>query len=69
MKKKIAEFEIKNNFLYHFCGARTVKIRDDTSLINFSVYCDKCKQEYLVNIVNGKLISPMLEWKGSDNGA
>lgn len=56
IEKDSQDFEIHNDFLYHRCGARLVKIRPDSSLINFAVYCDKCKQEFIVNIVNGKLI-------------
>ena len=33
------------------CGAKTRnKIREDTILKNFPLYCPKCKQENLINI-------------------
>ena len=32
------------------CGNKTrLKIRDDTELKNFPLYCPKCKQETLIN--------------------
>ena len=39
-----------------FCGSKTrLKIRDDTVLENFPLYCPKCKQETLVNVKKSKL--------------
>ncbi|MCX4371891.1 MAG: cysteine-rich KTR domain-containing protein [Dysosmobacter sp.] len=33
------------------CNCKTrIKIRDDTVLENFPLYCPKCKQETLINI-------------------
>ena len=33
------------------CGNKTrLKVRQDTELINFPLYCPKCKQETLVNV-------------------
>ena len=33
------------------CGSKTrVKIREDTELKNFPLFCPKCKQENLINI-------------------
>ncbi|MGN0566167.1 MAG: cysteine-rich KTR domain-containing protein [Candidatus Limousia pullorum] len=33
------------------CGNKTrLKVRTDTELINFPLYCPKCKQETLVNV-------------------
>ena len=33
------------------CGNKTrLKVRQDTELINFPLYCAKCKQETLVNV-------------------
>lgn len=33
------------------CGNKTrVKIREDTELKNFPLYCPKCKQETLINV-------------------
>lgn len=38
------------------CGNKTrLKVRQDTELINFPLYCPKCKQETLVNIKNTQL--------------
>lgn len=35
------------------CGAKTRnRIREDTVLINYPLYCPKCKQENLINIQN-----------------
>ena len=32
------------------CGNKTrLKVRQDTELINFPLYCPKCKQETLIN--------------------
>lgn len=50
------QFDIHDNFLYHCCGAKLVKIQKNSVLVNFAVYCDKCKKEFIVNIINGKLI-------------
>ena len=33
------------------CGNKTrLKVRNDTELINFPLYCPKCKQETLINV-------------------
>ena len=33
------------------CGNKTrLKIREDTELKNFSLYCPKCKQKTLINV-------------------
>ena len=38
------------------CGNKTrLKVRQDTELINFPLYCPKCKQETLVNVKKSKL--------------
>ena len=38
------------------CGNKTrLKVRQDTELINFPLYCPKCKQETLVNVKNAQL--------------
>ena len=38
------------------CGNKTrLKVREDTELINFPLYCPKCKQETLVNVKNAQL--------------
>ena len=34
-----------------FCGSKTrLKIRDDTVLENFPLYCPKCKHETLITV-------------------
>ena len=34
-----------------FCGNRTrTKIRSDTVLLNFPLFCPKCKRELIVNV-------------------
>ena len=39
------------------CNNKTrIKIRDDTELINFPLFCPKCKQETLINIKHGNII-------------
>ncbi len=39
------------------CRNKTrIKIRDDTELINFPLYCPKCKQECLIQIKNFHII-------------
>ena len=38
------------------CGNKTrLKVRQDTELINFPLYCPICKQETLVNVKNTQL--------------
>ena len=38
------------------CGNKTrLKVLQDTELINFPLYCPKCKQETLVNVKNTQL--------------
>ena len=38
------------------CGNKTrLRVRTDTELINFPLYCPKCKQETLVNVKKSKL--------------
>ena len=38
------------------CGNKTrLKVRQDTELMNFPLYCPKCKQETLVNVKNTQL--------------
>lgn len=43
MKKYIDKdsFDIHNDFLYHSCGARLVKINADTSIIHGILYCEE----------------------------
>lgn len=36
---------------YPVCSNKTrLKVRHDTELINFPLYCPKCKQETLINV-------------------
>lgn len=38
------------------CRCRTrVKVRKDTILLNFPLFCPKCKREFLINIVDNKI--------------
>ena len=40
-----------------FCGSKTrLKIRDDTVLENFPLYCPKCKHETLITVRKTKFI-------------
>ena len=39
------------------CNNKTrTKIRDDTELINFPLFCPKCKQETIINMKSGNII-------------
>lgn len=39
-----------------FCGNKTrLRIREDTELNNFPLYCPKCKQESLIKRLNNPL--------------
>lgn len=39
------------------CGSRTkTKIYEDTVLINFPLYCPKCKKETRINVVLKKMV-------------
>ena len=39
------------------CGNKTRdKIREDTILKNYPLYCPKCKQETLIEVINLKMI-------------
>ena len=39
------------------CGNKTrLKIREDTELKNFPIYCPKCKQETLIEVTNLQVI-------------
>ena len=43
--------KIEKWLLCHFCQSKTrLKLREDTILINFPLYCPKCKQETLINV-------------------
>lgn len=38
------------------CDSKTrIKIRKDTELINFPLYCPKCRKESLINVKNQKV--------------
>ena len=44
------------------CNNKTrIKIWDDTELINFPLFCPKCKKETLINIKHGNIING--KWK------
>ena len=51
---------MKENQLWVLCpicnNKTRIKIRDDTELINFPLFCPKCKQETLINIKHGNII-------------
>ena len=39
------------------CGSKTrVKVYEETVLIKFPLYCQKCKKEYGVNVVKLKMV-------------
>jgi len=39
------------------CKAKTrIKVYEDTVLVKFPLYCQKCKKEYLVNVVKLKMV-------------
>ena len=39
------------------CGSKTHnKMRDDTVLLNFPLYCPKCKQETLIAVQQQKIV-------------
>lgn len=41
----------KNWLLCPACGSKTrLKLREDTVLKNFPLFCPKCKQEILINV-------------------
>ena len=43
--------QIEEWILCPVCGNKTrLKMRTDTILINFPLYCPKCKQEMLINV-------------------
>jgi len=43
--------EKENLLLCPICGNKTrIKIREDTELINFPLFCPKCKKETLINV-------------------
>ncbi len=48
---------IRNDTLYHDCGARLLKLKPDTVLVNFPAYCTRCKMEIPVNVINEKIVN------------
>ncbi|MBR0199652.1 MAG: conjugal transfer protein [Oscillospiraceae bacterium] len=39
------------------CKARTrVKVFEDTVLINFPLYCTRCKREFIVGVIKFKMV-------------
>ncbi len=43
--------QLKEWILCPVCGSKTrLKIREDTVLENFPLYCPKCKQKTLINV-------------------
>ena len=47
-----------NRVICPACGGKTrVRLRGDTILENFLLYCPKCRQEHLVSIRNRTLLS------------
>ena len=40
-----------------FCDGKTrVKVFEDTVLINFPLYCPRCKREMVINVVKLKIV-------------
>lgn len=51
IQEKISEW-----ILCPVCHSRTrIKVREDTILLKFPLYCPKCKREMLINVVDGKI--------------
>lgn len=50
---------LKEWILCPICGSKTrVKVRKDTELKNFPLYCPKCKQETLINMKQFRIEEP-----------
>lgn len=50
------DMEKKTWLLCPICNSKTrLKLRIDTELKNFPLYCPKCKQETLINVTSLKL--------------
>lgn len=47
---------IQNGAYIHRCGKRLFAIYPDSVLVNFSMYCQKCRQTVNVTIVHGKIV-------------
>lgn len=60
--KQGAAFVNQTNILSHWvhcptCGGRTrVKVREDTILVHFPLFCPKCKTETKINVAKLKMI-------------
>ncbi|MCD7905823.1 MAG: cysteine-rich KTR domain-containing protein [Clostridiales bacterium] len=39
------------------CGGKTrTKVFEDTAMVRFPLYCPKCKREFLINVVQFKMV-------------
>ena len=48
--------EMQSWVLCPICNNKTrTKVREDTELVNFPLFCPKCKTETLINIEHGKV--------------
>ena len=51
MDEELCHMKNTDWILYPICKNKTrIRIRQDTTLTNFPVFCPKCKQETLVNV-------------------
>ena len=51
MDKQTYHSNNSNWILCPICQNKTrLKIREDTELINFPLFCPKCKQEHIINV-------------------
>ncbi len=52
------ETQRKTTWVYcPVCGQKTrVKVTEDTVLIRFPLFCPKCKEEHLVNIIHRDVV-------------
>ncbi|MDO4281732.1 MAG: cysteine-rich KTR domain-containing protein [Peptococcaceae bacterium] len=56
--QKLSTFAIDDGGWIHcpVCGCRTrTKIRDDTSVKNFPIFCPKCRHEAVVDVENNHI--------------
>lgn len=59
--------KIEKWLLCPVCHSKTrLKLREDTILINFPLYCPKCKQETLINVCY--LLGPVASWYNAHRG-
>lgn len=49
--------KIKNEWLICECGRKIQKVYQRCEASNLLVYCSHCKQIFLINVKNGKIIS------------